>query len=55
MALNEYKLFCTKCDAICEGFGSESHWETDCLICEWHGNGRSFMEGFRILDGAIRF
>ena len=49
MKTGEYKLFCTKCDAKCDGFGNDSEWASDCIICELYGNGRSFMEGFKIL------
>lgn len=49
MKTGEYKLFCIKCDARAEGYGKSDYWGADCIICEWHGNGRSFMEGFKIL------
>lgn len=52
MKSGEYKLFCIKCNAICEGYGTTGEdvsWATECIICEIYGNERSFMEGFRIL------
>lgn len=49
MSSGDYKLFCTKCDAKCTGYGNSTNWWGDCIICEIYGNGRSFMEGFKIL------
>ena len=46
-----YKLFCTKCDAICEGYaGGNTEWADDCVWCGLDTGVRSFMEGFRILQ-----